>query len=446
MFPDFFGGGEAAFFGDDEGHGELDEFLFADAFRAFADEGGDADVDVLGEEALFELFETAGEERELEVGEPFAKGAEDGGEVFALNGFGTADAETGVYTVVRPHAPWGLKLEEQVMAQMLGSAGYETAVCGKWHLGEFEAGYRPTRRGFDHQYGPWFGAIDYYTHRRGAVVDWHRDDEPSADEGYATELLGKEACRVIREKRSEKPLFLYLPFNAVHTPHQVPEGYVAGYPELKGLRRTYAGMLAAMDEAIGKVVAALEEKGMMDETLVIFASDNGGPSPGRVTSNGELRAGKGTVYEGGIRSCSFVHWRGRIRGGQTIREPLHAADWYPTLAKLTGAPLEQKLPLDGKDIWPVLTAGAKTPHEVLLVCGTRRGEAAVRMGDWKLVVGAGGKGKEGAEELYHLAEDPGEKRNLAGERGEKVRELRARYEAMMEKAVPSGEVAGGLKE
>jgi arylsulfatase A-like enzyme len=353
---------------------------------------------------------------------------------------------TGVYTVVRPHAPWGLKLEEQVMAQMLGSAGYETAICGKWHLGEFEAGYRPMRRGFDHQYGPWFGAIDYYTHKRGEVVDWHRDDEPSADEGYATELLGKEACRVIREKRSDKPLFLYLPFNAVHTPHQVPEGYVAGYPELKGLRRTYAGMLTAMDEAIGKVVAALEEKGMMDETLVIFASDNGGPSPGRVTSNGELRAGKGTVYEGGIRSCSFVHWRGRIRGGQTIRETLHAADWYPTLAKLTGAPLEQKLPLDGKDIWPVLTEGAKSPHEVLMVCGTRRGEAAVRMGDWKLVVGVGGKGKEGAEELYNLAEDPGEKRNLAGERGEKVRELRARYEAMMEMAVPSGEVAGGLKE
>jgi arylsulfatase A-like enzyme len=356
---------------------------------------------------------------------------------------------TGVYTVVRPHAPWGLKLEEQVMAQMLGSVGYETAICGKWHLGEFEAGYRPMRRGFDHQYGPWFGAIDYYTHKRGEVVDWHRDDEPSADEGYATELLVKEACRVIREKRSDKPLFLYLPFNAVHTPHQVPEGYVAGYPELKGVRRTYAGMLTAMDEAIGKVVAALEEKGMMDETLVIFASDNGGPSPGRVTSNGELRAGKGTVYEGGIRSCSFVHWRGRIRGGQTIRETLHAADWYPTLAKLTGAPLEQKLPLDGKDIWPVLTEGAKTPHEVLLVCGTRRGEAAVRMGDWKLVVGAGGKAKEGkvgVEELYNLAEDPGEKRDLAGERGEKVRELRARYEAMMEKAVPSGEVAGGLKE
>jgi arylsulfatase A-like enzyme len=229
----------------------------------------------------------------------------------------------------------------------------------------------------------------------------------------------------------------------------VPEGYVAGYPELKGVRRTYAGMLTAMDEAIGKVVAALEEKGMMDETLVIFASDNGGPSPGRVTSNGELRAGKGTVYEGGIRSCSFVHWRGRIRGGQTIREPLHAADWYPTLAKLTGAPMEQKLPLDGKDIWPVLTEGAKSPHEVLMVCGTRRGEAAVRMGDWKLVVGAGGKAKEGkvgVEELYNLADDPGEKRDLAGERGEKVRELRARYEAMMEKAVPSGEVAGGLKE
>ena len=128
MFPDFFGGGEAAFFGDDEGHGELDEFLFADAFRAFTDEGGDADVDVLGEDALFELFETAGEERELEVGESFAEGAEDGGEVFALNGFGAADAETG----------GGAAAEGAFDFGEAGEEGFDEAVEGFAGGGELE--------------------------------------------------------------------------------------------------------------------------------------------------------------------------------------------------------------------------------------------------------------------------------------------------------------------
>lgn len=357
---------------------------------------------------------------------------------------------TGVYSIVRPTAPWGLKLEEQTLAQALRSAGYETAISGKWHLGEFEAAYRPTQRGFDHQYGPWFGAIDYYTHRRGQILDWHRDDRPCQDEGYSTHLLAKEACRIIREKDPDKPLFLYLPFNAVHAPHQVPEEYCAPYTDLKGVRRTYAGMLSAMDEAVGQVLAALEEKQLRDNTLIIFSSDNGGPSPGKVTSNGPLRAGKGTIYEGGIRVCACVNWPGHIPAGKVIDEPLHAVDWYPTLAKLTGATLQPKLPIDGLDIWPVLTAGAKSPHDALILCGTRRGQAAIRMGDWKLLVGANAKAKGAKatepDQLYHLAEDLGETHDLAAEMPGKLKELRAKYDEMMKSAVPPGEVAGGLKE
>ncbi len=354
---------------------------------------------------------------------------------------GRYPSSTGVYSVVRPHAPWGLKLEEQTLAQALRSVGYETAISGKWHLGEFEAAYRPTQRGFDHQYGLWFGAIDYNSHMRGKILDWHRDDQPSKDEGYSTHLIAKEACRLIREKNPDKPLFLYLPFNAVHGPHQVPDRYCQPYSDLKGIRRTYAGMMSAMDEAIGQVLAALEEKGMRDNTLIIFSSDNGGPEPGKVTSNGPLRAGKGTIYEGGIRVVACVNWPGHIPAGKTIDEPLHGVDWYPTLVKLTGATVEQKLPLDGLDIWPVLTAGAKSPHDILILNGTKRGQAAIRMGDWKLLVGVGGE-----DQLYNLADDLGEKKNLATEKPDKLKELRARYDAMMKTAVPTGEVAGGLKE
>ncbi len=363
---------------------------------------------------------------------------------------GRYPSSTGVYSVVKPRTPWGLKLEEQTLPQMLRSAGYETAISGKWHLGEFQPAYRPTQRGFDHQYGHWFGAIDYNTHLREGVLDWHRNDQPCKDEGYSTHLIAKEACRMIREKNPDKPLFLYLPFNAVHGPFQVPEKYSEPYTDLKGIRRTYAGMLAAMDEAIGQVLAALDEKKIRDNTLILFSSDNGGPSPGRITSNGPLRAGKGTIYEGGVRVCAFANWPGKIPAGKTIDEPLHAVDWYPTLAKLTGANLAQKLPFDGLDIWPVLTAGAKSPHEAIILSGIQRGQAAIRMGDWKLIVGAGGKAKggaaKGADQLYNLATDLGESRNVAADQPEKLKELRAKYDQMMSTAAPSGEVAGGLKE
>ncbi len=339
-------------------------------------------------------------------------------------------AHTGVYSVVHPNEPWGLPLCERTLAQALRDAGYETAIVGKWHLGEHQPGYRPTQRGFDHQYGLWFGMIDYFTHMRGQQLDWHRDDQPCHDEGYSTHLIAREACRIIREKSPDKPLFLYLPFNAVHGPHQVPDQYLKPYENLKGVRRIYAGMVAAMDEAVGQVVAALKEKGILDNTLIIFSSDNGGPNPGKVTDNGPLRGGKGSIYEGGVRVCAFATWPGRIPGGRVIDEPLHAVDWYPTLLNLAGGSLEQKLPLDGRDIWPVLTQGAKSPHDVLLLSGTRPGEVALRMGDWKLVR----HGKQ--EELYNLAEDLGETRNLAKTQPDKLKELAARLDELLKTAVP----------
>lgn len=357
---------------------------------------------------------------------------------------------TGVYTVVRPGAPWGLPLAERLLPQALREAGYTTAICGKWHLGEFQPEYMPTRRGFDHQYGHMFGALDYFTHIRDGKPDWYRNDQPLKEEGYTTHLLAKEACRLIREKPSDKPLFLYVPFNGIHAPLQVPADYRKPYAHLTGPRQTMAAMLSSVDEAIGQITAALDEKGLRKDTLIIFSSDNGGPAPDRISRNTPLRAGKGTIYEGGIRVCSFATWPGKIPAGSMVKEPIHAVDWYPTLLKLAGAPTAQKLAPDGLDIWPVLTLGAKSPHDAILLMGMAPGRAAIRMGDWKLLVNASEKDAEDSAdeaasssnvELYNLVDDIGETKNLAAAQPKKVKELRTRLDALLKNAVPPGDPA-----
>jgi arylsulfatase A-like enzyme len=356
-------------------------------------------------------------------------------------------AHTGVYTIVRPHAPWGLPLAEHTLAQALREAGYETAITGKWHLGEFQPAYLPTKRGFDHQYGLWFGMIDYFTHMRDGELDWHRDDQPCLDEGYSTHLIAKEASRLIRNRDTSKPLFLYLPFNAVHGPFMVPDSYMAPYRKLSEKRKIYAGMMAAMDEAIGQVVATLEELHILDNTLIIFSSDNGGPSPGTITDNSPLRGGKGSILEGGVRVCAFASWPGHLPGGKVVDQPVHIIDWYPTLVNLAGGSLKKSLPLDGKDIWPVLVEGAKSPHDAILLSGTTPGKAAVRAGDWKLLRGERdttsvkqGKGAKGDKvegyQLYNLADDLGEKKNLAASHPEKLAEMKKHLDRLLKDAVP----------
>lgn len=351
--------------------------------------------------------------------------------------------------VVRPWARYGLPLEERTLAQALQEAGYATAIIGKWHLGHSEPGYLPTSRGFDVQYGHYNGAIDYYTHVREGGHDWHRQDRASYDEGYSTHLLAREAVKFVEAQTSGRPFFLYLPFNAVHAPHQVPEAYKKPYTHLAEPRRTYAGMLAAMDEAIGQLLDALARKGLRENTIVIFSSDNGGPAPGRVTDNGPLRAGKGTLYEGGVRAAACVAWPERIKGGTVVSQALHIADWYPTLLKLAGASLEQKLPVDGRDAWGTIADGQASPHAEILI-NAAPASGAIRAGNWKLVLSGDGhstevnqreKGREVAAaapkvELFDLASDIGEQRNLAEVHPEKVQALRARYQALASQAVP----------
>lgn len=369
---------------------------------------------------------------------------------------GRYPTHTGVYTIVSPGAGWGLPLAERTLADALRAAGYRTAITGKWHLGEFEQAYQPNARGFDHQYGHFFGMLDYFTHERMNKLDWYRNGTPLKEEGYTTHLITAEACKVIAGTEREKPLFLYVPFNGVHSPFQVPETYLKPYAHLKGNRQKLAGMLAAVDEAVGRIEAALKAAGRLENTLIVFSSDNGGPPPG---DNTPLRDFKGTIFEGGTRAAAFATWPGRIPADQRVRQPMHMVDWYPTLIRQAGGSLEQKLPIDGLDVWPMLTKGAPSPHDAILSVSTQGpARAAVRMGDWKLIVsgnadadvgeddGAGKAKKKGKKApakyepvaLYHLAEDPSESKNLADAQPERVKAMRTRLAELLKDAVPSG--------
>jgi len=342
--------------------------------------------------------------------------------------------------VIRPWAQHGLPLQERTLAQALKQAGYTTAICGKWHLGHLSSRYLPTARGFDHQYGHYNGALDYFTHIRDGGLDWHRNDQPLQEEGYATDLIANESIRIITRHDISRPLFLYVPFNAVHSPFQAPQNYIDMYKHITNKRRRiYAAMVTCMDNAIGRIVRTLQEKGMKRNTLIIFCSDNGGVNS--AGSNGPLRGQKAQLYEGGIRVPAFVSWPGVVKAGAVVKEPLHIVDMYPTLLKLAGARLEQSLPIDGKNAWPTITEGKPSPHKEILHNITAA-TGAIRRGDWKLVynghISANNPGPVDKKvfELFNIAEDPYEKHNLTDKYPKKFNELKHRLEQYAKEAVP----------
>ncbi len=347
--------------------------------------------------------------------------------------------------ILSPHT-YGLAEDEWLLPQALREAGYRTAIVGKWHLGHGDRKYWPNARGFDSQYGPLIGELDYFTHRQHDVLDWFRDGEPVDEQGYTTTLLGDEAVRVIERHDPSKPLYLYLTFNAPHAPYQAPPEAVAKYESIADpTRRTYAAMVTAMDEQIGRVVQALERRGLRDDTLILFHSDNGGTrnalfaGEGDVSKltlpcdNGPLREGKGTLYEGGTRVCALANWPGRIKPGVVAGGLVHAVDLYPTLAALAGASTERCKPLDGVNVWDTLSTGAGSPREEL-VYNIEPFRAGVRRGNWKLVWRTP---LPEVVELYDLAADPRETTSVAAQHPEIVAELKARANELAKQAAPS---------
>jgi arylsulfatase A-like enzyme len=351
----------------------------------------------------------------------------------------------GLQTLVIPSAGrYGLPTDEWLLPQALRSAGYRTAIVGKWHLGHADRKYWPMQRGFDSQYGPLLGEIDYFTHSAHGTRDWFRNEQPVVESGYVTELIGREAVRVIDEHDASKPLFLSLAFTAPHSPYQAPQAWLDRYADQEDpSRRAYAAMISAMDDQIGEVVRALERRGLRENTLIVFQSDNGGPRSAKFTGevdmskstipadNGPYRDGKASLYEGGTRVAALANWPGRIPAGSNVDQPIHIADMFPTLSRLAGADVSQSKPLDGFDVWPVLSAGKPSPRTEV-VYDIEPFRAALRQGDWKLVWQATLPSRT---ELFDLAKDPGEQHDLSAKHPEKVAALKTRIEALSREAV-----------
>ena len=331
-------------------------------------------------------------------------------------------------------ADFGLPLTQTTMADYLKAAGYRTALFGKWHLGAGPR-FHPMARGFDEFFG-FLGGEHSYLNATPAGKDPVLDGWKSVTEmGYLTDVLADKAVDFIQRQKS-RPFFLYLAFNAVHTPMDTTDKYYSRFPQIADRqRRTYAAMLSAMDDGIGKTLAALRAANLDDNTLVFFFSDNGGPTMPTTTINGSsnspLRGSKRQTWEGGIRVPFIMRWKGHLARGRSYKRPMIQLDVLPTALAAAKINVPQKAKLDGVNLLPFLTRKKPgNPHDALY--WRLGGMMAIRKGYWKLV-----KTREGrfvdfdptvltdlsAAELYNLANDISETKNVAAMHPEKVKEL-----------------------
>ena len=330
---------------------------------------------------------------------------------------------------------FGLSLKETTIGNRLKDAGYATGWFGKSHLG-YKPDFHPLKRGFDEYFGFLGGAHDYLDAAGDKFNPILRGTEPVNNIGYTTEVFGHEAEKFI-EKHREQPWMVYLPFNAVHAPLESVDKYLARFTGVEDKRRrTFCAMLSAMDDAIGGVLGKIRELKQEEDTLIFFISDNGGPTPQTTSGNGPLHGFKAQTWEGGIRVPYIVQWKGHLPAGKVDDRPVIQLDIHPTVLAAAGVEAKPEWKLDGVNLLPYLKGENKAaPHDHLF---WRFGQQiALRQGDWKLVkaIGGGADGSarkastEGAH-LYNLAEDIGEKNNLAEKNPEKLKELTAVWNQM----------------
>lgn len=338
---------------------------------------------------------------------------------------------------------FGLPLTETPLPRKLKDAGYATGMVGKWHLG-YEPDFHPMSRGFDEFFGFLGGAHSYVGvgdgngKRKQAANAILRGREPANESEYLTDAFKREAVSFI-DRHAEESWFLYLPFNAVHSPMDAADRYADRFPNLTGGRKTYATMLTAMDDAIGAVLVKLREHKLEEKTLILFVADNGGPEANNSSDNGPLRGAKASTWEGGIRVPFMMQWKGTLPAGKVYDQPVIQLDLHTTALAAAGIDLNPDWKLDGVDLAPFVKGDKPgSPHEALY---WRFGQQmAIRMGDWKLVRAAGtddgtkggGQRKNGIQDLagaqlYNLADDIGESDNLAEKEPEKLKEIAAAW-------------------
>ena len=315
----------------------------------------------------------------------------------------------------------GLPLTEVTIADEMKAAGYRTIALGKWHLGYADK-FHPLSRGFTHYWGFLQGARSYFPLKKPTRLNRllrDREVQPESFD-YMTDELGKQAAQYI-EQRGEEPLFIYLAYNAVHTPMHATERDLEGL-DGSARRLKLIAMTHALDRSVGYVLDALSAEGIADDTLVFFVNDNGGAT-NNASENGPLRGRKGTVWEGGIRVPFLARWPNGLPAGEVCDAPVIALDLLPTCLAAAGAERRGQLPLDGVDLLPFLRGHRdEPPHELLL---WRHGDAkwAIRWGDWKLV-----KQGDDAPQLYNLAADVGEQDDRAASEAARVAKMTSRFE------------------
>ena len=318
----------------------------------------------------------------------------------------------------------GLSTSTPTLPKMMRSAGYATGAFGKWHLG-YRDEFNPTKHGFDEYFGELLGHADYYTHSYFDGTYALRDGlEPVKVEGYFTELINQRAVDFIR-RQGAKPFFLYVPHLAVHAPYQPPnrpKPSVTKANMYDGDRRIYAAMVEKVDEGVGQILAELERKGVLDNTLIVLSSDNGGE---RYSDNWPLSHHKSTLWEGGIRVPCIMRWPAKLPRGAVTSQPAITMDLSATFAALAGAKPAADRPFDGMDLLPLLT-GAKpavTRTFYWRIERPSRQQKAVRHGKWKYLQDSN------VEMLFDLSEDIGERRDLFFRHPEVFADLKQRLSA-----------------
>ncbi|XP_070532639.1 arylsulfatase B-like isoform X2 [Ptychodera flava] len=328
------------------------------------------------------------------------------------------------------NAPTGVPLNLMLLPRKLKQLGYSTYMVGKWHLGFCKKEYTPNGRGFDQFYGFYGAAADHYTHVAKSGIDLHDDMKPDRTQNgnYSTYLFSGKAVEFIATHDKSKPFFLYLAFQNVHSPFQVPEKYTDMYPSVaNNNRRIKLGMITAMDDGIAKVVNALRRHGLWDNTLIVFSSDNGAPQgEGSQGSNWPLRGTKGSLFEGGTRAVGFIHGSMLEKTGYVNNQLIHAVDWYPTLSAVAGAKtLDSEM--DGLNVWNTLRKNDPSPRkEFVYNILERIPTAGIRVRNYKLIVGN-----------PHFPDDPTESFNLAEKMPQRVKEMNTRIEEYKKKLVPT---------
>lgn len=339
----------------------------------------------------------------------------------------------------------GLPLSETTLADTLGKVGYKSGLIGKWHLGAHPDSH-PLKRGFNEFFGHLGGGHHYFpeeltikeTNTAKNEGDSYRlwimrDHTPVRTTNYLTDEFSDEAVRFV-ERHKNGPFFLYLAYNAPHGPLQASEKYLNRFQDIQNpKRRTYAAMVSAVDDGVGKLLAKLRELNLETNTLVVFLSDNGGPTTDNASNNNPLRGGKGNPWEGGIRVPFAAQWPGHIPSALVYEQPVISLDIFATIAALAQAPVDPARPLDGVNLMPYLT-GEKSgvPHDAIYLRMFDKGAYAVRSGDYKLVIPAKGR----APELFNLKNDIGEASDISASHANEFQALGAKRTAWDAQLIP----------